>query len=433
MAYTTGDDNYGVSSYIVDKIPGNGNYLTIASALSAASAASFKGTIFIRPGVYTEDPVLIAGINLCAFNSDGFTGSVAIVGNCTFSGSGNVTLSGLELTTRSGNMITVSGSSISILYVTNCYLNCSNNTGISYTSSNASSSIAIQNCFGNLATTGIALFTHSSAGTLDLYDMQLSNSGNSSTASTCSGTGTLNIAYSAFDCPVSVSSSSIGTFFASTFDTSSTNVTTITVANTAFFYSKACVHNSGSASAFSIGSGSTLVSTFDNLKGTNANMITGAGTIELAGSTFIGAGTTSNATTYVGFNPGPSGSFTPGIAFGGSSTGITYSVQQGDYIRIGNIVYFTLTLTLSGKGSQTGNATITGFPFAQTSTANLNNMPLGQVSSITFTGTPYLYGLASTTTLGLATYTSATGPTNLTNTNFSATSGISTTGFYMVI
>ncbi len=57
------------------------------------------------------------------------------------------------------------------------------------------------------------------------------------------------------------------------------------------------------------------------------------------------------------------GSFTPGIAFGGSSTGITYSVQSGRYYFRGGRIEGYFQITLTSKGAQVGAATITGLPF----------------------------------------------------------------------
>lgn len=57
------------------------------------------------------------------------------------------------------------------------------------------------------------------------------------------------------------------------------------------------------------------------------------------------------------------GTFTPGISFGGGSTGITYSVQQGSYTKIGRVVTFRGRITMTALGSSTGFARITGLPF----------------------------------------------------------------------
>lgn len=58
------------------------------------------------------------------------------------------------------------------------------------------------------------------------------------------------------------------------------------------------------------------------------------------------------------------GTWTPGIAFGGTATGITYAFQDGHYTKIGRQVSVTFIVTLSNKGSSTGSATLTGLPFA---------------------------------------------------------------------
>ena len=57
------------------------------------------------------------------------------------------------------------------------------------------------------------------------------------------------------------------------------------------------------------------------------------------------------------------GDWTPVIAFGGGSSGISYTARDGAYTRIGRQVTITFMVDLSSKGSSTGNATITGLPF----------------------------------------------------------------------
>ena len=62
------------------------------------------------------------------------------------------------------------------------------------------------------------------------------------------------------------------------------------------------------------------------------------------------------------------GTFTPGISFGGGTTGITYASQNGKYTRIGDIVFFAISISLSNKGSSTGIARITGLPITSAAT-----------------------------------------------------------------
>jgi hypothetical protein len=57
------------------------------------------------------------------------------------------------------------------------------------------------------------------------------------------------------------------------------------------------------------------------------------------------------------------GTFTPTLAFGGASTGITYAVNSGSYTKIGRLVTGRFVIVLSSKGSATGGAMIEGLPF----------------------------------------------------------------------
>lgn len=71
----------------------------------------------------------------------------------------------------------------------------------------------------------------------------------------------------------------------------------------------------------------------------------------------------SGATGTGTFAGNSSGSFTPVLAFGGASTGITYSIQEGFYIRTGSLCFINIQIILTSKGSSTGNASISGLPF----------------------------------------------------------------------
>lgn len=85
-------------------------------------------------------------------------------------------------------------------------------------------------------------------------------------------------------------------------------------------------------------------------------------------------------------NPwGLDNTFLPVLSFGGNSVGIVYAEQFGVYTLSGNILFYTLEILLSSKGSSTGNALITGLPPLTYvwGSANL------YVNGITCTGTQY--------------------------------------------
>lgn len=70
----------------------------------------------------------------------------------------------------------------------------------------------------------------------------------------------------------------------------------------------------------------------------------------------------------------PTGSWTPVVAFGGASTGITYTTQLGEYKQLANLVFVTALIQLSNVGSATGALTISGLPIAQGGTPAASNM-----------------------------------------------------------
>lgn len=63
------------------------------------------------------------------------------------------------------------------------------------------------------------------------------------------------------------------------------------------------------------------------------------------------------------------GSYTPTVAFGGASVGITYSTNTGIYVRNGDLVTFAFAIVLTSKGSSTGTFTV------------LNALPIATKSS----------------------------------------------------
>jgi hypothetical protein len=124
--------------------------------------------------------------------------------------------------------------------------------------------------------------------------------------------------------------------------------------------------------------------------------------------------------------------FTPALEFGGATTGITYSSQGGRYARFGKRVFFHIRLVLSSKGSASGNATVSGLPFAAAG-------GLG-VQLVHFMPTASFTGLTGATAATIANTTSvidlrqlgSTGLSGLTEANFTDTSAFSISGFYEV-
>ena len=296
FTHAVSTNNYGPAKFIVDASAANGTHTTISAALTSSSSGD---TIFIRPGTYTENLTLKAGVNLTAFGSDSSqngTGKVVILGTCTLTTAGTVTISGIQLQTNFAAALAVTGSAASIVNLENCYLNFTNSTGITYSSSSSSSAINLKNCSGDLGTTGIGIFTASSAGRMSLRYVNFSNSGNSTTSSTTSST-TIEIFYSIFGSVFSTSSTGNIIFENTYVDASAINTACLTSAGTGIQTIFSGYFAAGSASCLSIGSGTTCNIAGAVCSSSNTNAITGAGTVNYQNLSFTGSSKTINVTT----------------------------------------------------------------------------------------------------------------------------------------
>jgi len=125
------------------------------------------------------------------------------------------------------------------------------------------------------------------------------------------------------------------------------------------------------------------------------------------------------------------GTFTPAIAFGGASVGITYATQPGSYTKIGNKVFYFIGIQLSSKGSSTGAATITGLPFTAVGTTAYvpGSNFLGNMAAVT--APLMIRSISGTTTMDIyqvvANSFSAVTDTNYTNSTYTYVAGFYTT------
>ncbi len=283
-------------------IGSRGTFSTIAAALTAASSGQ---DIFIRTGTYTENLTLKAGVNLVGFSGDETTPNVTIIGTCTMTTAGAVTISNVRLQTNSAALLAVTGSANSVVTLNNCYLNCTNNTGISLTSSGTGCAIYLWGCSGNIGTTGISLFANSSAGSITINYSRFSNGGASTTASTISGSGSGCFLYYSYFQNVISTSGTTGSFTITNciFDTGSINTTAIAHNSTnavASTINKSFMAT-GSASAITIGAGASAVVKECDISSSNTNVITGSGTLTFGDILFSGTSSVMNPTTQAAY------------------------------------------------------------------------------------------------------------------------------------
>ena len=286
-------NSHGTVKWVVHPTAGIGTHQTIAAALTAASSGD---VIFLTPGTYTENLTLKAGVNIVAHTVDSLTPNVSIVGKLTATYTGTSSISGVRLTTNSDNFLTSTGANVATLNLIDCYLNCSNATGILL--NNANFSLFSSNCSGNIGTTGISLHTLTSCAGCSFYNLIMTNSGGSSTASSIAAGGLVFFS-SVINHPISTSSAATVAAVGTTINTSGTNTTSITTAGTGISSALNCIFISGTASALSIGAGTEINATQCSVNSSNANAVTGAGTFRYGDITFYGSSATINTTTQV--------------------------------------------------------------------------------------------------------------------------------------
>lgn len=127
--------------------------------------------------------------------------------------------------------------------------------------------------------------------------------------------------------------------------------------------------------------------------------------------------------------------WTPTLAFGGASVGITYSSRYAYYVHLSGMVFYHLYFLLTNKGSSVGAATITGLVVASGANSNLQSAPISNYSVLSLTAnytTPYVtIGNASTTLALRQSAPNGSASIVIDDTMFANNSELSISGFYI--
>ncbi len=121
------------------------------------------------------------------------------------------------------------------------------------------------------------------------------------------------------------------------------------------------------------------------------------------------------------------GTWTPEINFGSGNTGITYSTQYGNYIKIGKLVVVWAVIVLTNKGSSTGVAQLVNLPFTIARDAGAS---IGHFANITYTGSLVGFVSSSNVAINLEKTTEAGSNSAIANTNFANNSEITVAAHY---
>lgn len=427
--YSTGDNNFGVAKWIVDPVPGQGTHTTIQTAINTASSGD---VIAIRPGTYTEDIIAKDGILLSSMPGSGVFERVVIVGILTLNTASEMYFSDIEFESNApfgSQVIICSGTDPGTLWLSNCGIIVTGNTGILATNSQAS--VRFNNC-RIVVEDNSDLFSWS-GDILEFKYCTVTGTVGVTTTPGAISTGTMFVEYSDFDISVvSSGTASVSTQKSVWGRTQSFNLTWITTGGSGVKNrADHCTFFSGTASCISVDTGQSYILCDCILDSSNTNAATGAGAVNYGTIDFTSSSQTINAAVQSNYN---GNTFTPVLSFVGGSTGITYAVQIGKYLRVGNLVHFDIRIDLTSKGSSTGNATISGLPF-NAANDGLQYNYYTTYFNLTAIGATYftsiLAGAGSTLTLFFN--TAATGGfTQIADTNFANNTAINMQGFYYI-
>lgn len=327
MVQQTGDNKFGVAKWIVAPTLSQGaTHTTIAAALTSSSSGE---TIFIRPGTYTENLTLKAGVDICSFVDEGQTPNVTIAGTLSASFAGTCTVAGIRLQTNSANILSITGISATIVNLMDCYIDATNNTAISNTSSSSSVKLNMHRCIGDLGTTGIAYFTWT-GGTFLFEYCSLRNTGVSSTSSTITNSASGSINFCNFNAPITTSDTTSLSVFQSNFFGSNATITFNGTGTNRVLLTRM---ETGSNSSISVGASVTAFVTNSTFATTNTNVITGSGTVKYTNLSYYDTGVAINTSTSTALPTGPKfltdSATISGIASGKVITTTTGGLLQG--------------------------------------------------------------------------------------------------------
>jgi len=175
------------------------------------------------------------------------------------------------------------------------------------------------------------------------------------------------------------------------------------------------------------------IGTLADIRAENFDTSTGK-LYDISDNAFVG--TSANLPSLVGreFPVYTTGTWTPTITFGGGSTGITYSAQEGTYTRIGDTVHLAGIAHVSGLGSATGTARVSGLPYTTAAFSPTGSYQTVPVLAFDATGlTSALIGLFEDSQPDIILYqTGSSGGSAASHSNFTTSTSIRFSGTYQI-
>jgi hypothetical protein len=216
-----------------------------------------------------------------------------------------MSINNITLTTNGSFALSMTGAGTKSVGLYNCYVNCTNSTGINISGA-GTNSLYLASSGADVTTTAITLFAASSAGLVSITNSNFNNTGNSLLASSFASTMGLLLNFSTFPYPISNTGTGNAVLYNSSITTQAINQTAITISGTSSSNSiRHCQIQSGTAIPISVGTGCTVDIEMLSLFTTNSTATTGLGTINYslisafgnASATTLSLGTSVNNVT----------------------------------------------------------------------------------------------------------------------------------------
>jgi hypothetical protein len=187
--YNNGSNDYAVSQFLVAKTAGQGNYLTIQSAINAANAiatSSNPQVVWIKPGLFTENLTLHPYVSLAG---TGAGINSQIIGNAIYNGTGAWSASNVSfISNNSSAALSLQGTDIADINLNFVDFNSGSSSGIAFECTGSGITATMLGCSLEAAAGGRC--KNITAGAVQFFN---SVSQFTDTASTIAGTGSLTI------------------------------------------------------------------------------------------------------------------------------------------------------------------------------------------------------------------------------------------------
>ena len=265
MVYNNSTNLYGTNAFIVSSTAGKGNYLTIASAITAASSGD---TIFLKNGTYTENVTMKAGVNLSADATDSTTPSVVILGELTCNYTGTCSISGIELQPN-GTPCLGSTTGTAVLNLLGCSILCNRDYAMS--ANNSAFQINLYNCTADSTGVTYALFSWSALSSCRFIGCDFSNLSTAVTSNSLAYAGQTLFEGCTTSFPMTTNGGGYIVFNNSTLDTSAANTTSMTINDSTTGESSVTNSSMSSGTATSLNIGTSTTTNCDYTVFTNTN------------------------------------------------------------------------------------------------------------------------------------------------------------------